>query len=194
MSMTAVHLNHRHAGLGFIGIVISAHVGAMYILVPVFGVLTDRLSAVATITMRHGAHSPCLRDRRGSAARSEHGAGGDHAAGHWLVRHPRGILGSARRRVAHQFLRQLPGPFRLGHEHLWRCRRTAGWAHRQCDGPRVSSRQQSESLLLSRSRSRSCSFPVRAGERPSRPSRSLARGIRRDAAPVVRPRLGRTYS
>ncbi len=137
MSMTAVHLNHHHAGLGFIGIVISAHVGAMYILVPVFGVLTDRLSAVATITMRHGAHSPCLRDRRGSAARSEHGAGGDHAAGHWLVRHPRGILGSARRRVAHQFSRQLPRPFRLGHEHLWRCRRTAGWAHRQCDGPRV---------------------------------------------------------
>lgn len=51
------------------------------------------------------------------------------------------LVGSSAQLVAasptNQFSRQLPRPFRLGHEHLWRCRRTAGWAHRQCDGPRV---------------------------------------------------------
>ena len=42
MAMSAVHMKHHHASLGFIGIVISGHVGAMYVLAPLFGLLVDR--------------------------------------------------------------------------------------------------------------------------------------------------------
>lgn len=49
MAMSAVHLHHHHAGLGLIGIVISGHIGAMYILAPMFGYIADRYSALAAI-------------------------------------------------------------------------------------------------------------------------------------------------
>lgn len=49
MSMTAVHLHHHGAGLGWIGIVISGHVGAMYALAPIFGILSDRAGASRAI-------------------------------------------------------------------------------------------------------------------------------------------------
>ncbi len=43
MSMTPVHLNHGHADLVIIGIVISVHVAGMYMLAPGIGFLADRL-------------------------------------------------------------------------------------------------------------------------------------------------------
>lgn len=42
MSMTAVHLHQHGAHLGWIGVVISSHVGAMYALAPLFGIMADR--------------------------------------------------------------------------------------------------------------------------------------------------------
>lgn len=49
MAMSAVHMKSHHASLGFIGIVISGHVGAMYVLAPVFGLLVDRRGPWSTI-------------------------------------------------------------------------------------------------------------------------------------------------
>ncbi|MEO3857398.1 MFS transporter [Acrocarpospora sp. B8E8] len=43
MSMTPVHLDHGHAGISVIGIVISLHIAGMYVLSPVVGWLADRL-------------------------------------------------------------------------------------------------------------------------------------------------------
>lgn len=51
MAMSAVHLHHHQAGLGFIGIVISGHIGAMYILAPLFGIIADRYSSFAAIIL-----------------------------------------------------------------------------------------------------------------------------------------------
>lgn len=54
MAMSAVHLRHNHADLSFIGIVISGHIGAMYILAPLFGFLADRYSAFTAIGLGVG--------------------------------------------------------------------------------------------------------------------------------------------
>lgn len=54
MAMSAVHLRHNHADLSFIGIVISGHIGAMYILAPLFGFLADRYSALTAIGLGVG--------------------------------------------------------------------------------------------------------------------------------------------
>lgn len=51
MSMTAVHLHGHGSSLSMIGIVISGHVGAMYALAPLFGILADRFGAVPTIAL-----------------------------------------------------------------------------------------------------------------------------------------------
>ena len=51
MAMSAVHLHHHHAGLGLIGIVISGHIGAMYVLAPLFGYIAYRYSAFAAIVL-----------------------------------------------------------------------------------------------------------------------------------------------
>lgn len=51
MAMSAVHLRHHDADLSFIGIVISGHIGAMYILAPLFGWLADRWSSFAAIVL-----------------------------------------------------------------------------------------------------------------------------------------------
>lgn len=49
MSMTPVHLHHGGAELDVIGLVISAHIAGMYLLSPVFGVLSDRLGRPETL-------------------------------------------------------------------------------------------------------------------------------------------------
>ncbi len=54
MSMTGVHLKTHGVGLGFIGIVISSHVGAMYALAPLFGSLSDRLGPWYSIAVGTG--------------------------------------------------------------------------------------------------------------------------------------------
>lgn len=54
MAISAVHLRHNHADLSFIGMVISGHIGAMYILSPLFGVIADRYSAFAAIALGTG--------------------------------------------------------------------------------------------------------------------------------------------
>ncbi|GIH29224.1 putative MFS-type transporter YddS [Acrocarpospora phusangensis] len=43
MSMTPVHLDHGHAGISVIGIVISLHIAGMYMLSPLVGWLADRI-------------------------------------------------------------------------------------------------------------------------------------------------------
>jgi MFS family permease len=42
MAMTPIHLQHGGASLGIIGLVISGHIGGMYIASPLVGVLSDR--------------------------------------------------------------------------------------------------------------------------------------------------------
>jgi MFS family permease len=42
MAMTPIHLQHGGASLGIIGLVISGHIGGMYIASPLVGVLADR--------------------------------------------------------------------------------------------------------------------------------------------------------
>ncbi|MCU1542172.1 MAG: major facilitator superfamily 1 [Microbacteriaceae bacterium] len=49
MAMTPVHLTDHGATLAVVGFTISLHVGGMYALAPVFGVLSDRLGRVPTI-------------------------------------------------------------------------------------------------------------------------------------------------
>lgn len=49
MSMTAVHMHHHGAEMTLIGLTISFHVGGMYALAPVFGVLSDKAGTPATI-------------------------------------------------------------------------------------------------------------------------------------------------
>jgi MFS family permease len=49
MAMTPVHLTEHGATLAIVGFTISLHVGGMYALAPVFGVLSDRLGRVPTI-------------------------------------------------------------------------------------------------------------------------------------------------
>ncbi|GAA0431711.1 MFS transporter [Acrocarpospora corrugata] len=49
MSMTPVHLDHGHAEISVIGIVISLHIAGMYVLSPVVGWLADRLGRVPVL-------------------------------------------------------------------------------------------------------------------------------------------------
>jgi MFS family permease len=51
MAMTPVHLTEHGATLAIVGFTISLHVGGMYALAPVFGVLSDRLGRVPTILL-----------------------------------------------------------------------------------------------------------------------------------------------
>jgi MFS family permease len=47
MSMTPVHLENHHHGLGIVGLVIGLHIGAMYLPSPLTGRLVDRYSTTA---------------------------------------------------------------------------------------------------------------------------------------------------
>lgn len=49
MALTPVYLGHAGQGLGIIGFTMSAHTAGMYALSPVFGWLTDRVGARATV-------------------------------------------------------------------------------------------------------------------------------------------------
>ncbi|GAA3923516.1 MFS transporter [Actinomadura viridis] len=49
MVMTPVHLNHGHAGLSVVGIVISLHITGMYALAPLPGWLADRFGRVPVL-------------------------------------------------------------------------------------------------------------------------------------------------
>lgn len=49
MALTPVHLDHAGQALGVIGFTMSAHTAGMYALSPVFGWLTDRVGARATV-------------------------------------------------------------------------------------------------------------------------------------------------
>ncbi|MDO5511734.1 MFS transporter [Corynebacterium sp.] len=51
MSMTAVHMHGHGASMTLIGITISAHVGGMYGLAPVFGWLADKWGALPTMLL-----------------------------------------------------------------------------------------------------------------------------------------------
>ncbi len=51
MSMTPVHLAGHGASLTLVGFTISLHVAGMYALSPVFGILTDRVGARATVLL-----------------------------------------------------------------------------------------------------------------------------------------------
>ena len=54
MALTPVHLDHAGQHLGVIGFTMSAHTAGMYALSPVFGWLTDRVGARATVLMGAG--------------------------------------------------------------------------------------------------------------------------------------------
>lgn len=51
MSMTPVHLDHGHADLTVIGIVISLHIAGMYMLAPLIGWLADRVGKHAVLLL-----------------------------------------------------------------------------------------------------------------------------------------------
>jgi len=54
MAMTPVHLTDHGATLAIVGFTISLHIGGMYALAPVFGILSDRLGRVPTILIGQG--------------------------------------------------------------------------------------------------------------------------------------------
>lgn len=51
MAMTPVHLTHHGASLEIVGLTISLHVGGMYALSPVFGLLADRFGRLPVIAL-----------------------------------------------------------------------------------------------------------------------------------------------
>jgi MFS family permease len=51
MSMTPVHLNHGHATLTVVGVVISLHIAGMYALSPLVGLLADRLGRIPVLLL-----------------------------------------------------------------------------------------------------------------------------------------------
>ncbi|AGF71054.1 MFS transporter [Corynebacterium halotolerans] len=51
MSMTAVHLHGHGASMVVVGLTVSAHVGGMYALAPVWGVLADKVGTRSTILL-----------------------------------------------------------------------------------------------------------------------------------------------
>lgn len=53
MTMTPIELSHQGHGLGFVGVVISAHVAGMYLLAPLSGLLVDHIGSGPV--MRAGA-------------------------------------------------------------------------------------------------------------------------------------------
>lgn len=54
MALTPVHLEHAGHGLALIGFTMSAHTAGMYALSPLFGWLTDRVGARATVLLGAG--------------------------------------------------------------------------------------------------------------------------------------------
>jgi MFS family permease len=54
MAMTPVHLTDHGATLAIVGFTISLHVGGMYALAPLFGIMSDRLGRVSTILIGQG--------------------------------------------------------------------------------------------------------------------------------------------
>ena len=53
MAMTPIHLMHHGAALTVVGLTISLHIAGMYVLSPVFGLLTDRWGRLPTIVLGH---------------------------------------------------------------------------------------------------------------------------------------------
>ncbi|MGH3387594.1 MAG: MFS transporter [Actinomadura sp.] len=51
MSMTPVHMNHGHATLTVVGVVISLHIAGMYALSPLVGLLADRLGRIPVLLL-----------------------------------------------------------------------------------------------------------------------------------------------
>jgi MFS family permease len=51
MAMTPIHLTEHGAALAVVGFTVSLHIGGMYALAPVFGILSDRLGRVPTILL-----------------------------------------------------------------------------------------------------------------------------------------------